>query len=605
MTCTDSMFGRRLFGRTAIVYLLLCLTVSATSRASQEVAAYFSPVDVALSNDGQFLLTVHQGRNLLTVTEVQSGRVMDQQTVGQRPIYLERIPRSDEFLVTCVEDGTLERWAWVDQTLKRQAVNHLGFEPHGVAIDAEQGRCFVALTMVHQIAVVDLRTLRLQQLWDVGRWPRYLAFSPKSRQLVVGTSGDRGISVLNTETGEVERQEKFVGLNIGHVVIDPQGEHAYYPWMVYRHMAISPVNIRKGWVMASRLGRFPLGSSAKRETMSLDPEGEAIADVHGIGFTANEQLIVSAAGTHELLVYALRDLPFRDFGGTDHVDPQLLKDRSRFRRIKLGGRPLGLEVSPQSGKVFVANYLLDCVQVVNLDDNRVEQVYRFGPEREPSLARKGEAIFYDATYSLDQWYSCHTCHYEGGTNASTMDTLNDGSRATFKTVLPLYQLTKTGPWTWHGWQTDLNDAMEKSITTTMQGKNPPDADVRALLAYFEQLPYPSNPFRHPTALDAESVARGKRIFLSEEFQCATCHSGEYFTDGEIHDVGLGSSKDRYEGHNSPSLRGVYRKVLLLHDGRSESLVDVLRGPHSPEKVSGSRRLTEPELKDLVNYLKTL
>ena len=41
----------------------------------------------------------------------------------------------------------------------------------------------------------------------------------------------------------------------------------------------------------------------------------------------------------------------------------------------------------------------------------------------------------------------------------TMDTNNDGSYGTFKTVPALYNVTRTAPWTWHGWQTDLGAAV--------------------------------------------------------------------------------------------------------------------------------------------------
>jgi len=72
--------------------------------------------------------------------------------------------------------------------------------------------------------------------------------------------------------------------------------------------------------------------------------------------------------------------------------------------------------------VFVANYLDNSVQIVDLEERRVTQTIALGGPGEPSLARRGEAIFYDGRRSLDQWYSCHSCHYEGGTNAVAMDT---------------------------------------------------------------------------------------------------------------------------------------------------------------------------------------
>jgi hypothetical protein len=70
-------------------------------------------------------------------------------------------------------------------------------------------------------------------------------------------------------------------------------------------------------------------------------------------------------------------------------------------------------------------------------------------------------------------------------------------------------------------------------------------------------------------------------------------------------VGLGSDDDRYQGFNTPTLLGVYRKVRFLHDGRAKSLEEVLTGDHAPDKVGGDRPLAPQELVDLVEYLKSL
>jgi YVTN family beta-propeller protein len=340
--------------------------------------------------------------------------------------------------------------------------------------------------------------------------------------------------------------------------------------------------------------------------MSLDPQGKAIADVDGLALTSDEsRLVVSASGTHELLVYRTDGLPLKDYGGTDHIDPELLKDSDRFFRIELGGRPMGLKIGRDDRTVYVANYLDNSVQLVDLEARKVTRTISLGGPAEPLLARRGETIFYDARRSLDQWYSCHTCHYEGGTNSVAMDTLNDGSPFTLKTVLPLYNLHETGPWTWHGWQTDLHAAMKKSLTDTMLGPPPTADDAAALLAYLQSMETPPNPYHGAGESLSAAAQRGKRIFESEKAACVTCHSGPHFTDGHIHDVGLGSARDRYKGYNTPSLRGVYQKVKLLHDGRADSLRDVLTGPHAPENVAGSGKLTSAELSDLLEYLKTL
>jgi cytochrome c peroxidase len=185
-----------------------------------------------------------------------------------------------------------------------------------------------------------------------------------------------------------------------------------------------------------------------------------------------------------------------------------------------------------------------------------------------------------------------------------MDTTNDGGFGSFKTVLDLHNVTETGPWTWHGWQTDFRSALSKSLTETMLGPQPTDDDLDALAAYLASLKSRASPFRNRDGSLAEAAARGKKLFESGRAGCRDCHRGAYFTDGQIHDVGLGQASDRYQGLNTPSLIGVHRRVKLLHDGRCDSLEEVLRGPHRPEAVNGAQ-LTDLEIADLAAYLRSL
>jgi hypothetical protein len=389
--------------------------------------------------------------------------------------------------------------------------------------------------------------------------------------------------------------------------VTADGKYVYFPWIVYRHNPITRTNIQRGWVLASRVARVRLDSKARRDAIALDPSGQAVSDPHGLALSPDEQwLAVAASGTHELLVFRVPGLPFQDYGGPgDHIDPNLLKDPDRFYRIPLGGRPMAVRFSRDGKHVFVANYLLNAIQVVDIEARTLVRSIALGGARETSLARRGEAFFYDAKRSLDQWYSCHSCHYEGHTNAQAMDTRNDGNNGTFKTVLSLRNVTHTGPWTWHGWQKDLGNAVRKSVTDTMQGPEPSAADVQAMLAYLETLRVPPNPYRNPDGSMVEAARRGEKVFTSPRAGCARCHAGPYFTDGKIHSVGTGSRLDVYKGYNPPSLLGIYDRVLYLHDGRSTDLDQVLRGPHSPERVTGQGGLSDAELNDLIAYLKCL
>ena len=563
-------------------------------------------MDLVVAADGSWLATANQTSDSVSLVRVSDGRVLDEVRVGRRPVMIARCPDGQTLLVSSSDSGELTFLRAAGAGLQQLATVRVGFQPHGIAIAPDGTFAYVALTAAAQVAVVDLASRRVVDHIDVGRWPRYLAVSSDHAKLAVGTSGDRGVSVVDLKQRQLQYTEHFMAMNVGHLQISRDDQYVYFPWVVYRRNPVTAANIRLGWVLATRIGRLRLDGPARRDAVSLDPQGRAIADPHGLAISRDEQrLVVSAAGTHELLVYRFPDLPFVDYGSTDHIPPELLNDEDRFCRIELGGRPMGLRMGPDDQTVFVANYLDNAVQIVDLQQRRLVRTIPLGGSSEPSLARRGESIFYDAQRSLDQWYSCHTCHYEGGTNAVVMDTYNDKSAFTFKTVLPLQNVTRTRPWTWHGWQEDLHDAMRQSLTSTMVGPQPAEEDVEALIAYFESLRLPDNPFRLPDGTLSEAARRGQQVFQSDQANCTSCHSGPNFTDGEIHEVGTGQAEDRLKGFNTPSLLGVYRKVAWLHDGRAESLEELLQGPHNPAVVSGTQTLSDAQLHDLVQYLMSL
>jgi DNA-binding beta-propeller fold protein YncE len=588
--------------------LVLCVAMGFARHASAVVAddPDRSPVDLVLAPGGEWLVTINQTSDTASLVQIADGQVLDEVPVGDHPVGIALLPDGKTVLVSGHYSGDVSLLEVQNGKLVKTGAIDVGFQPHGIAVASDGRLAYVATTANAQVAILDLGEKTVTGRIDVGRWPRHLALSPDDKRLIVGTSGDRGITLVDCSERKAIHKEHFVGLNIGHFAVTNEGRHAYFPWMVYRNNAITPGNIRLGWVLASRIARVRLDEASRREAMSLDPQGQAIADVHGMALTSDDaRLVVSASGTHELLVYQTEGLPLKDYGGSDHVDPALLKDKDRFDRIQIGGRPMGLRIAKDDRTAFVADYLDNAVKVVDIAEKKLVRSIPLGGPEQPSLVRQGEAIFLDGRRSLDQWYSCHTCHYEGGTSSVTTDTTNDGSTFTFKTVLSLYNLPETGPWTWHGWQTDLRAGMRKSLTETMLGPQPTEDDVDAMLAYFQSLQAPPNPFRQKDGSLTPAAERGKLIFESDRAGCATCHHGPHFTDGEIHDVGLGSKNDRYKGFNTPTLRNVYQRVKLLHDGRAESLEDLLTGPHAPEKVAGTGGLSKEEVQDLIEYVKSL
>jgi DNA-binding beta-propeller fold protein YncE len=577
----------------------------APSESRQEFRLDRSPVDLVLTPDEKWLLTANQTSDSVSLVRLSNGLAVSEIACGKHPAAIALTPDGRRALVSATYSGQLHVLAIDGEHLRAAGSIRLGFEPRGIAVSPDGKLAYVALTAANMVAAVDLDRLKVTARIAVGRWPRTLALTRDGTRLAVGASGDGGISVVDTQACVKLYDSKFVGLNIGHLQASADGKFAYFPWMVYADRPITSGNIREGWVLGNRVARIRLDGPARREALALDPRGRAVADPHGIALSPDERwLVMSAGGTHELVVFRLTDLPLREDGPGDHLKGEIASDSDRFFRIPLGGRPLGLRFDRAGERVFVANYLANAVQIVSLADRRVERTIELGGPTEPSLARRGEAIFYDAMRSADGWYSCHSCHYEGDTNAVTMDTKNDGSFGTYKMVLSLRNSRHTGPWFWHGRANDFHAALRKSLTDTMQGPAPTDDDVAALATFLEAMPLPESSHRQGSELSAEAL-RGKKVFDGAEAGCAACHRGPYLTDGEIHDVGLGSEHDVYRGFNTPSLLGIGNRVRYLHHGRAESLDDLLTDLHSPAKVSGTRELTSEERADLIAYLRSL
>ena len=127
--------------------------------------------------------------------------------------------------------------------------------------------------------------------------------------------------------------------------------------------------------------------------------------------------------------------------------------------------------------------------------------------------------------------------------------------------------------------------------------------MQALLAFLGTLDHPPNPNSTPKGELRPAARRGKALFEGKA-RCARCHRGPEYTSASNYDVGLDPDGSPYEKWNPPSLRGLWDRGPFLHDGRAETLDDVLREHHAPAKLGGPA-LTPEERRDLVEFLRTL
>ncbi|HSW23663.1 MAG TPA: hypothetical protein VLJ62_12910 [Burkholderiaceae bacterium] len=134
------------------------------------------------------------------------------------------------------------------------------------------------------------------------------------------------------------------------------------------------------------------------------------------------------------------------------------------------------------------------------------------------------------------------------------------------------------------------------------------AKLPALQAYQLSLPAPAAP---AGSFNAAAAARGKMVFEGAG-TCATCHSGELFSDGNSR---LHPPADSMAEPESPSyaarsatkqyrtapLKGVWQHPPYFHDGSAATLAEVVQ-VYNTKRALG---LTAGQMSDLTEYLKSL
>jgi YVTN family beta-propeller protein len=565
-----------------------------------------SPLHVAVSADGRLALTANRDSDSASLVDLAAGKVLAEARCGRRPSGVALSSDGRRGVVSNQFGHSVTLLTVRDQKLQAEAQVPVGAEPRGVALSADGRFAYVALSAADAVAVVDVGRRVVAIRIPVGREPWGVALSPDGRWLIVGNTRSQDVSLIDVRERRVARTVRLAGDNLRGVTVSPDGRWAYVAHLFERGFPTTRENIGNGWITSSRLSRVRLDEEAPKESLALDPRGQAIGDPEGVQLSPDGRwLAVAGSGTHELLLIRASDVPFIDFGGPgDFIEPVLLKDPERFRRVPVGGRPVGIAFSPDSRTVYAANVLENSLQVVDVPSGKLTRSIFLGGPETPSLVRRGEAIFTDATRSHAQWFSCNTCHADGHTNGTKFDTMNDGRFGNAKKAPSLRGVAETGPWTWHGWQASLEAAALKSLTDTMHGPPAKPGDAEALLAYMASLQFPPNPHRAPDGGLTPVAKRGKAVFESAKAGCANCHPAPHFTNSGIYDVGLGQPDDVYKGYNPPSLLGVHARPPYLHDGRAATLHDVLIRDHSPEKLSGGK-LTDAELSDLIEYVRSL
>ncbi len=592
-----------------VTVLVCCLGAQRTLRyaPASTPERHRSPIDIVVLPGGQLALTANHTSDSVSLVDLRTGKLIAEQACGRRPAGVACSRDGRRAAVSNSWSGTLTFLQVTHNGLQPTATVPVGSQPRGVVFAANGESIYVALSGADEVVELAWPSSRVLQRWPAPREPRRLAMTRDGRFLAAVCSRSGTVRCWDTrDKKEVRNQRIAEAFNLLDIAFDAADRELVVPHCHDRERAINRTNISEGWALDNRLSRLPLEPDRQTEywQIALDVRGEAVGDPCALAFSTNGKwLAMAAGGTHELLLLQTTAIPWVDGEPGDHINPVLEREDGKLRRVPLGGRPVAVRFVDDTETAVVANYLLDSVQVIDAKAGKVVRTIPLGGPSQPSLGRQGEAIFYDAARSHHQWFSCHTCHTEGHTSGRCFDTLNDLSFGNPKLTPTLRGVVRTGPWTWHGWQTDLSQTVEKSLTDTLYGSKPTAVDVQAVVAFLQTLDHPPNPNRKMDGSLTPAAERGRELFYGKA-HCAHCHQGEHYTSPKNYDVKIEGDLSDFELWNPPSLRGLRDRGPYLHDGRAETLDDLLRGAHRPERLGG-QALSDQERCDLIEFLKSL
>ncbi len=607
-------------------------------------APYRSPLSVTTAPDGQTVYVTDRTGGSLVVLDSTQGTTLSEIALRGRPQGL--VLSSDGNTLYVAEHGA--GCVAVIDTKTQMVTSRIkvGKWPTAVALAEKSQRLYVGNQDRHSVSVVDLRPSPPQVIQEipVSREPSCLSVAPDEKFIVVTNlmANGRGtdsrlsseLSIIDGDTLELPRTVKLPpgSSMVPGVCISPDGRWAYVVHGLGR-FNLPITQLERGWVNTFALSIIDIANASRLATVLLDDLMQGAADPHSVVCSSDGgRLWISHTGVHEVsmidigVVHELLrgnvpdSLAALKDGTRANIWVQIQHDSSKIadlendltalylagaiRRSASGGTgPRGLALSPDGQQLLVANYYSSSVAVLDADSGRLLKRIPLGPHRETDSVRRGEIIFHDATHAFQRWHSCASCHAnEGRIDGLRWDFLGDGI-GNPKDTMSLLHLDKTEPMNRRATMTSAYDCTRGGLDSTNM-LVPTEQEVEDLFAYLTSLrPVPSPHLTSEGKL-TEEAERGKALFEGSG-KCSRCHSGPYFTDNKMHNVGVLSENEPDGRYDTPSLIEAYRTAPYLHDGRSLTLKDVLTVDNKKRKHGEIDGLTDQEIDDLVAYLLSL
>ncbi len=590
---------------------------------------YISPLDLAISKDGNKMYVVGQEGNMFLEVDIPSGKVMHKTGVGERP---HSLVLNSKCNVAYVSNQWSDYISVIDLDIFKEVDSlKTGNGPAGLAISGDDRYLYVANSFSSDISIIDLAAKKERKRLVAGNNPAGTTISPdgsivyvtsrRTLPVPVGIPPMTELTVLDSKSQYVSDRKIFEEAYVmENVAFTPSGDLAIATLVRPKNL-IPSVQVEKGWMMTHGIGIIEQKEEGRIIQLLLDEPNAYYADPFDIVITPDgKKAFVSHSGVNSVSVVnidSLRNLIDNTPAGMLKMFANHLGISARYvvKRIMTGANPKGMALSPDGKWLYVAERLDDRIAIVSMDNLEVSDHIDLDGPSKITMSRRGRRLFNNAGRTFENQYSCYTCHPDAHEDGLVYNMAAIGRNIT--NVQTLRDIGDTPPFKWNGKNQSIHkqDGMRFSrYLTRTESFNYDDLD--ALVCYIrtgiKDIP---NLMYNPDGKLTTAQQRGEIIFyrthdnfgneIPVSNRCYTCHPPPYFTNLQMADVGTLAATDDSMLFDTPQLNNVFASSPYLHDGRAATLEEIWTKFNPEDKHGVANDMMKDQLNDLVEYLKSL
>ncbi|MFQ3228779.1 NPCBM/NEW2 domain-containing protein [Reinekea sp.] len=570
-----------------------------------------------IADNGDTIFVVNEDNNTVSAIDAQSPfNKLWESPVAAQPRTLALAPDSSVWVVS-EKDSAITVLSALGTTITTIDLPR-GSQAYGIAFTPDQSIALVSLQGTGELVKFDTNTRQELGRVNVGQSARAIAItsnsatalvtrfvSPQSQAEVIevniATMTIAKTIALAKDTTTVDGPDRARGIPnyLSGITIAPDGQTAW--------VAANKANVDRG--------PFLEDDVTKRLTFETTIRAiTAKIDINSGLELSNQQLDIDNRAQPKAIVFSeLGDYVYVALEGQNSVEIRDAYSNNRASELAHTGlAPRGLV--KVGTNLFVHNFMSRTVSVFDVssfengsgtgNSSQLASIETVANEVLHPRVLAGKQLFYnaeDARMTQDGYISCASCHTGAGSDHRVWDFTDRGEG--LRNTIVLQGRTGTGlgnvHWTAnfdeiHDFENDIrhgfggrgfiDDALFASVENPLGDKKAGlSDDLDNLSIYLESLnEFPLSPFRNANGSLTNAAQAGAQLFIQKG--CASCHSGDFFTDQQRHDVGtiqpssglgIGQSLSGV-GFKTPILLGLFESAPYFHNGQAATLNDVLQ-----------------------------